>query len=148
MVINPENVADLQSENDELDLGAEIADAEANANIEETTPDSVVNLSDDDKAILAFCNEKNIGLATLKNFDSYVNAMRAHASRLNVQVTGEERDFSNESVDALQAFIADRKKIATKMGLHGHTEQTTQDAASSTQEPLMTPGQLINGGKK
>lgn len=154
MVIEPGNL-DASADNEETatSLGAEMADAEAgNVVLDATDSDKNIqdagetNLSDDQKAILDLCAEKNITASDLKDFDSYVEAMREHASRLNVQVSGEAKDFAGATVTELRAFIADRKKIATKMGLHGHVAQTTGDA-DSAREQLMTPGQMIKEKK-
>lgn len=131
---------------DNLDeqIGASLVEDDDSA--EESTDESEnTQLSTNEQEILAFVREKNLDLATLRQFDAFEKALRAKAVKMNTLMPGASRDFDAMSVAELQAFVADRVALGKNVKLLGHTEASSSNGEDVAEEKL-TPGELLKGG--
>ncbi len=130
-------------ENTDEQIGASLVDDE-NEEEAEVVSDASATLSADETEILAFVRDNNLSIATLRQFDAFVGALRAKAVKMNTLMPGAERDFNAMNLAELQAFVADRVALGKNSELLGHNAQTTGDGADVAEEKL-TPGGLLKG---
>ncbi len=130
-------------ENTDEQIGASLVDDENEGEVE-VVRDASATLSADETEILAFVRENNLSIATLRQFDAFVGALRAKAIKMNTLMPGAERDFNAMNLTELQAFVADRVALGKNSKLLGHNAQTTGDGVDVAEEKL-TPGELLKG---